>query len=61
MVMLPWRVRAWIEIKASGVAGFACDVMELCTDPRSLLASTVAAVPSLMPTSMFPEPVISFA
>jgi hypothetical protein len=61
MMMSPCRVRAWTETKAPDVAGFPCDATELRTDPRSLLASTLAAVPSLMPASMFPEPFISFA
>jgi hypothetical protein len=32
-----------------------------CTAPRSLSTSMEAVVPALMPTSMFPEPLLSFA
>ena len=55
MMMSPYRVRAWTVTLLSDVSGFSCDGTELRTDPRSLVASTLAAVPSLMPTSMFPE------
>jgi hypothetical protein len=54
--MSPCRVRACTETKVSDVAGLSCEATELRTDPRSLLASTLAAARSLMPTSMFPEP-----
>ena len=40
---------------------FPCGETKSCTAPRSLLASMEAAVLSLMPTSMFPEPFVSFA
>ena len=52
MMMSPYRVRAWTVTLLSDASGFACDGTELRTDPRSLVASTLAAVPSLMPTSM---------
>jgi hypothetical protein len=54
MMMSPYRVRAWTATLLSGVPRFSAGT-ELRTDPRLLLASTLAAVPSLMPTSMFPE------
>ncbi len=55
MMMSPYRVRAWTVTSLPGESGFSCGGTELRTDPRSLLASTRAALPSLMPTSMFPE------
>ena len=61
MMMSPYRVRASTVTLLPDVPGFSCDGTELRTDPRSLVASTWAAVPSLMPISMFPEPFISFA
>ena len=54
-MMSPYRVRARTVTWLSDVSGFSCDGTELRTDPRLLLASTLAAVPSLMPTSMVPE------
>ena len=61
MVMSPCRVRAWTVTLLYDGSGFSCDGTELRTDPRSLLASTLAAVLSLMPTWMFPEPFNSSA
>jgi hypothetical protein len=55
MMMSPYRVRAWTVTPLSDGSGFSCGGTELRTNPRVLLASTRAAVPSLMPTSMFPE------
>ncbi len=55
MMMSPYRVRAWTVTLLCDVSGSSCAGTELRTDPRLLLASTLAAVPSLMPTSMFPE------
>jgi len=61
MVMSPCRVRAWTETLASDAPGSPCEETKLCTAPRSLLTSMEAAVPPLTPTSMFPEPFVSFA
>ena len=54
-MMSPYRVRAWTVTLSPDWSGFSCDETELRTDPRLLVASTLAALPSLMPTSMFPE------
>ena len=53
--MSPYRERACTVTLWSDRPGFSCGGTELRTDPRLLPASTLAAVPSLMPTSMFPE------
>ncbi len=57
--MSPCRVRAWIATLLSDAPGSSGDGTELRTDPRSLLASTEAAVRSPMPISMFPEPFLT--
>ena len=55
MMMSPYRVRAWTVGLLSDGSGLSRDGTELRTVPRLLLSSTLAAVPSLMPTSKFPE------
>ncbi len=60
-MMSPCRVRAWTITVGSDGPGFPGEETKLCTAPRSLLTSMEAAVPSLMPTSMSPEPFFSLA
>jgi hypothetical protein len=61
MTMSPCRVRACTETVAPDVAGLPCADNGVAHRPPLAVDVDVRAVPSLMPTSMSPEPFISLA